>query len=319
MRVAFLGNNEFSKIVLDALLKSSHYVVCVVSSIDKEVGRGKKVVTSDFKNYVTSKNLPLLSFKNVSREGEEAIRSFRPDVLVTASFGQLLKENILDLAPYGVINVHASLLPKYRGSAPVNYAIINGEKETGVTIMQTELTLDTGDIILRQSLDIDDDETAGGLTTRLAYLGGELLVKALDKMETGDITRTKQDEGLATTYKKLDKKMSYINFDKSVKEIKDFVRGLIPWPISRVKYKDIDILVHQVEPFNNFQNINLNEYKNGDIVLSNSKIGLVVKCRDGLVRLSTIQLPNGKVLEDKAVLNGRKLDEGVCLNAGDTK
>ena len=180
MRVAFLGNNEFSRIVLDRLIKSGHFVVCVVASPDKEVGRGKKVVKSDFKNYVDSKKIPLLSFKNVSKDGEEAIRSFMPDVLVTASFGQILRENILNLAPYGVINVHASLLPKYRGSAPVNYAIINGERETGVTIMQTALSLDSGDIILSKSLDILEDENALELTNRLAYLGGEALVEALD-------------------------------------------------------------------------------------------------------------------------------------------
>ena len=319
MRVAFLGNNEFSRIVLERLIKSGHFVVCVVASPDKEVGRGKKVVKSDFKNYVDSKKIPLLSFKNVSRDGEEAIRSFMPDVLVTASFGQILRENILNLAPYGVINVHASLLPKYRGSAPVNYAIINGETETGVTIMQTALSLDSGDIILSKSLDILEDENALELTNRLAYLGGEALVEALDKMESGDFTLTKQDESLATTYRKLDKNMSYINFDKSVKEIKNFVRALIPWPIARVKYNGGDILVYESKSYNNDENIDLSSFHNGDIVEASSKKGLIVKCRDGLVRLSKIQIAGGKVLEDKAFLNGRKLEIKTNLMLGESK
>ena len=151
MKVAFLGCSNFSSIVLDRLLKSHHEVVCVVSSLDKKVGRGGKVEYGELKKFALSHNLPLLQYKSVSKEGFDEIKSFAPDVLVTASFGQLLKQNILSLAKYGCINVHASLLPKYRGSAPINWAIISGEKQSGITIMQTALKLDSGDMILTKS------------------------------------------------------------------------------------------------------------------------------------------------------------------------
>lgn len=315
MKVAFLGNSEFSQIVLEKLLTSKHLVVCVVSNVDKQTGRGRKILTSPFKQFVKSKNLPLLEFKSVSKEGEEAIRHFHPDVLVTASFGQILKDNILNLAPYGVVNVHASLLPKYRGSAPINYAIINGEATTGITIMKTELSLDTGDIMLQKSLDILDDETAGELTIRLAHLGGEALLEALDKMEEDSILFTPQDDNLATMYRRLDKDMSYINFNKSMLEIKNFCRGLNPWPISRVNYKGADFLVYKVDCVNSFEcDIN---YKAGDIASCSSKSGLIVKCRDGFVRLSKIQAPGGKILDDTAFLNGKKLELGVNLMQGE--
>lgn len=318
MRVAFLGNSEFSATILDMLRKSSrHSVVCVVSSIDKKSGRGNKVIYSDVKKYALSNNLPFLQFKSVSREGEEAIRRFMPDVLVTASFGQMLKENILNLAPYGVINVHASLLPKYRGSAPINYAIINGEKKTGITIMKTALSLDSGDMILKKELDISDDETAGDLLKRLSIVGGELLISALDKIEDGVATFTPQNEEEASYYPKLDKDMSFIDFDKTAKQIKDFCRGLNPWPVARVKYRDSIIKVYEACPYDNFENINLAEFKSGDIVFSSGKKGLVVKCSGGLVRLKRVQAENSKVMDDTSFLNGKKLEVGC--NLGENK
>ena len=148
MKIAFLGTPEFSKIVLEALYNSKHEIVCIVTNLDKESGRGRKVVYSPVKTFGLEKNIPVLQYKKVSLEGYEQIKAYNPDVLITASFGQLLKQNILDLAKYGVINVHTSLLPKFRGSCPINWAIMKGEKTTGVTIMKTNIGLDTGDIIL---------------------------------------------------------------------------------------------------------------------------------------------------------------------------
>ena len=317
MRVAFLGNSEFSVTVLDMLRKSRHLVVCVVSSIDKQSGRGNKIVYSDVKKYAISHNIPFLQFKSVSREGEEAIRRFMPDVLVTASFGQMLKENILNLAPYGVINVHASLLPKYRGSAPINYAIINGEKKTGITIMKTALSLDSGDMILKKDIDIGNDETAGDLLKRLSILGGELLNSALDKIEDGTAILTPQNEEEASYYPKLDKNMSFIDFDKTAKQIKDFCRGLNPWPVARVNYKGNVIKVYEATPYDNVENINLASVKSGDIVVASGKKGLVVKCSGGLVRLKRVQAENSKLMDDTSFLNGRKLEVGS--NLGENK
>ena len=314
MKVAFLGCSQFSTIVLDRLMQSHHQVVCVVSSIDKESGRGKHIELSEIKKYALSHNLPILQYKRVSKEGEEDIKKFAPDVLVTASFGQMLKENILNLAPYGVINVHASLLPKYRGSAPINYCIINGEKETGITIMQTALAMDSGDIILQKSLPIDYLDNASDLTLKLAHLGGECIVEGLDLLEKGQAKFVKQNEDEMTYFPKLNKEMSYIDFDKTAGQIHDFVRGVNPWPLARVNLNGEPLIVYSATPFNNFQNVNLDDYKHGEVVFATGKKGLIVRCYDGLVSLDIIQAPNGKKMEAKSYLNGKKIDVKTNLS-----
>lgn len=308
MRVAFLGCSKFSSIVLDRLLKSHHKVVCVVSSLDKKVGRGGKVEFSDIKKYALAQKLPILQFKSVSKEGAELIKSYQPDVLVTASFGQILNKNILELAKYGCINVHASLLPLYRGSAPINWAIINGEKQTGITIMQTVLKLDAGDMLLKESLPIFDNETAGELLIRLARLGGECLINALNQLEEGSAKFEKQKEELSSYYPKLDKNMSYIDFEKTGNQIKNFVRGLSPWPLARVSYKGQPLIVYEAQPYDNIENIDLSQFENGEVVWASGKKGLVVKCKDGLCLLKVIQAPNSKKMESKAYLNGKKIE-----------
>lgn len=308
MKVAFLGCSEFSTIVLNRLLQSRHKVVCVVSSLDKERGRGKKVEMSEIKRFAFSHDLPILQYKSVSKSGEEEIKSYNPDVLVTASFGQLLRENILNLAPYGVINVHASLLPKYRGSAPINFCLINGESKTGITIMQTALKLDSGDMILQKSLPIDKDDTAGDLTLKLASLGGECLVEALDALEEKRAKFVKQDEDEMTYFPKLDKEMSYIDFDKTADQIHNFVRGLNPWPLARVSLNNEPLIVYSASPYSNFININLGDYEHGEVVFASGKKGLIVRCHDGLVSLDTIQAPNGKKMDAKSFLNGKKIE-----------
>lgn len=308
MRVVFLGCSEFSTIVLNRLVESHHQVVCVVSSIDKESGRGKHLEISAIKKYALSHNIPILQYKRVSKEGEEEIRNFSPDVLVTASFGQMLKENILNLAPYGVINVHASLLPKYRGSCPINYCLINGEKETGITIMQTALAMDSGDILLQKSLPIDYQDTACDLTLKLAYLGGECIVEGLDMLEQGKAKFVKQNEDDMTYFPKLNKEMSYIDFDMTANQIHNFVRGVNPWPLARVNLKGEPLIVYSASPFDNLVNVNLQDYEHGEVVFASGKKGLVVRCYDGLVSLDVIQAPNGKKMDAKAYLNGKKID-----------
>ena len=231
MKIAFLGSSDFSLTVLKALVNSKHQVVCVVTNVDKVSGRGHKVVSPIVKTFAIENNIPVLQFNKVSLEGYQDIKAFNPDVLVTASFGQILKQNILDLAPYGVINVHSSLLPKYRGSAPINWAIIKGETTTGVTIMKTNIGLDTGDIIIKKSLDIGAQETAGELSSRLAELGAVALIEALESIENNTCTYTAQNEKEASYYPMLNKEMGKIDFNNSAQQIINLVRGLNPWPM----------------------------------------------------------------------------------------
>lgn len=313
MKIAFLGSSDFSLTVLKTLINSKHKVVCVVTNVDKVSGRGHKVVSPIVKTFATNNNIPVLQYNKVSLEGYEDIKAFNPDVLVTASFGQILKQNILDLAPYGVINVHSSLLPKYRGSAPINWAIIKGETTTGVTIMKTNIGLDTGDMILKKSLEIGSQETAGELSSRLAELGAEALIEALESIENNTCLYIPQKEEEASYYPMLNKEMAEIDFNNTSQQIVNLVRGLNPWPMCYVTQKQnpqniIKVLKAQIydKPVEESQN-----YSNGQVVLANPKSGLIVKCKDGLILLEIIQAPNSKAMPSKSYLNGKTIAVGT--------
>lgn len=315
MKIAFLGTSDFSLTVLKALVESKHQVVCVVTNVDKISGRGQKVVSPVVKTFATQNNIPVLQYNKVSIEGYDDIKAFNPDVLITASFGQILKQNILDLAPMGVINVHSSLLPKYRGSAPINWAIIEGENLTGVTIMKTNIGLDTGDMMLKKTLDILPDETAGELSIRLANLGAEALLEALDKVENGTIKYEPQKEEESSYYPMLKKEMGKLDFNKPVKQIVNLVRGLNPWPMCFVVEQNNPQNVIKVIKASAFENSNLTqnlqEFSTGQVVLSSPKTGLVVKCKDGFILLDIIQAPNSKAMPSKSYLNGKTIQIGT--------
>lgn len=313
MNVVFLGSSEFSLTVLKSLLNSHHKVLACVMGLDQKVGRGGKIEYSPVKKFCLSQNIPFFQYKSISKQGFDDISSLHPDVLVTASFGQILRQNILDLAPYGVINVHASLLPKYRGSCPANWVIINGEKQTGVTIMQTALSLDTGDMLMQRAFDINENETAGELLCRLANLGAEMLPQALDLIESGKAVFTKQDESKSSYYPMLKRETSAIDFSKSAKGIANLCSGLNPWPVAWTVANGEVIKVYKATPQNNIWGLDLDSYKCGEVVRANGKSGLVAKCGDGLVLLDMVQAPNGKVLSSKALLNGKKIAEGTLL------
>lgn len=320
MKIAFLGSSEFSKIVLERLVNSpKHQVVCIVCNLDKPTGRGHKLEPCITKKFALEHNIPVLQYKSVSNEGEEQIKAFNPDVLVTASFGQLLKQNILDLAPHGVINVHSSLLPKYRGSCPVNWAVIEGEAVTGVTIMKTNIGLDTGDMILSKALDIRPCETAGELTLRLAHLGAEALLEALDLIACGKARFMPQLESESSYYPMLSKELGKIDFNLTAQQICNKVRGLNPWPMCYVTMKnDKDEIVQikvisasRYEPKESVESFA--KFSVGQVVLSSAKVGLIVKCLDGFVSLDIIKAPNSKEMPAKAYLNGKQIAVGTSL------
>ena len=312
MKVVFLGSSEFSKIVLEKLLSSSHKVLACVCNLDKESGRGHKIVLSPVKVFATSKKIPIYQYKSISKQGYDDIKALNPDVLVTASFGQILKQNILTLAPYGVINVHSSLLPKYRGSCPVNWTIINGEKTTGVTIMRTDIGLDTGDMILSKKVDIVPEETAGELLNRLAYVGADALIEALDKIENGLASYTRQNEEEASYYPMLDKFTGKIDFNLSPIKIVNLCRGLNPWPLCFIGDTAEKIKVYKASEYipTEQEKQDFEKYLSGQVVLANAKKGLVLKCSNGYVLLDIIQAPNSKVMTSKAFLNGRTIEVG---------
>ena len=312
MKIAFMGSSQLSKIVLEKLYNSKHKIVCVVTSPDKSVGRGNKIQFSPVKQFALENNIPVLQYQSVSNEGYEDIKALQPDVLVTASFSHFLKDNILNLAPFGVLNVHPSLLPKYRGSSPVAWAVIKGETITGTTIMKTSAKMDAGNILMQQTLEVLPDETTGELSIRLFDLGGTLLIETLKNIENGTITEILQNEEESSYFPKLAKEMGKIDFNQTDKDIQNLCNGLNPWPLCYVENSSTKevLKVYKVKPFIETI-VNDNNYKIGQVVLADAKKGLVVKCKNGFVTLEIIQASGGKAMPSKSYLNGKKIELGT--------
>lgn len=308
MRVIFLGTPDFALPSLEALIDSEHEVVCVVTQPDR-VGNRNKLIPPPVKEAAIKKGVKVLQYQKVSKEGVAELESFKADIMVTCAFGQMLSQELLDLCPYGVINVHASLLPYYRGSSPIHWAVINGEKETGVTIMQTALEVDSGDIILQKKTEIYPDETTGELFNRLSVLGAEALLEALKMIQEGNAVYHKQDHSLATHVRMLKKEDGEIDFNISAYKLHDFVRGMNPWP-GAYTYLGKDMLkVHRLSV--------ANYVGEPAQVLYAGKEGLIVGCGGGSVRLEEIQPSGGKRMKDTDYLLGHKITVGTVLGERD--
>lgn len=309
MRIIFLGTPEFGVKCLEALVESKHEVVAVVTQPDKPTERGNKIQFSPVKKYALEKNIPLFQFPKISRDGIVDLTALEPDIMITAAYGQILSQAVLDIAKYGVINVHGSILPKYRGASPAQSAIIHGESETGVTIMKTESGLDTGDIIDIVKTPIFENETAGDLLERLSKLGADLLLEVLDKLENGTATFTKQEHFDATITKKIDKTDSSINWEKSSKEIKCLILGTNPNPIARTLLNDVIVKIYRAKTIDFELDEECLKLETGTILpISSVKRGVFVRTGDGAIEILEMQLPGGKVLPAKQVMNGRKIN-----------
>lgn len=304
MKIVFMGTPDFSAKVLEKLNKS--YPVCaVVTGIDKQSGRGQQVRFSPLKEKALELGIPVLQYEKVSREGIDDIAALKPDVVVTAAFGQILSEKFLSVPKYGVLNVHASLLPKYRGSSPIQWAIINGEKQTGITVMRTVKAVDAGDILLARSTRIGDKETAGALFDRLADLGGDAIIEAITLIEQGKAVFCKQDDGQATHCSMIAKTDGKIDFSKTANQIDCFVRGMTPWPSAFVEYDGKILKVFDTESVDLAEDM-----ENGTVICADAKRGLIVKSKGGAVRLKSVQLQGAKRMSDTEFLLGRKIEVG---------
>ncbi len=230
MKVVFMGTPDFAVNTLAAIIEAGHEVAAVVTQPDKARGRSGELKMPPVKELAVEHNLKVYQpVKIKDSDMEEVLREINPDVIVVVAFGQILPKSILELPKYGCVNVHASLLPKYRGAAPIQWAVIDGEEYSGVTTMQMDVGVDTGDMLMVEKYKLAEDETGGSLFERLAVLGAKLLVKTLDGLEKGTIIPVKQGEG-ATHAAKLDKQIGLIDFSKSAVEIERLIRGLNPWP-----------------------------------------------------------------------------------------
>ena len=231
MKIVFMGTPDIAAGVLKELIASEHEISCVVTQPDKPNGRGNGITFSPVKKLAMENGIEVLQPQKASApEFEDKLKEYAPDIIVVVAFGQILKKNILELAKYGCVNVHASLLPKYRGASPIQWAVINGEKETGITIMQMDPGIDTGNIILQEKLSLAEDETAGSLFDRLTEMAGPVLLKALSMIEAGTAILIPQNNDEATYVSMLSKSMGKLNFNTGAVELERLIRGLIPWP-----------------------------------------------------------------------------------------
>ena len=304
MRIVFLGTPDFAVPTLKALVESKHEVLAVVTQPDKK--RDRNVISfSPVKEEALKHNLEVLQYEKIKVEGIEDLKRLNPDVMVTCAYGQIISQEILDIPKFGVINVHASLLPKYRGSSPIQWAIINGEKQTGITIMKTALGVDSGDIILQKKIDIKENETAGELFDRLSQIGPEALLEALDLVEQGKAVFTPQDESKATHVSMLKKEDGHIDWSKKAKEIKNQVYGMNPWPsaFSYFNKKLFKIWTCDIEPMKL-------DYPNGYMFIKDKKV--FVKCSDGAIELKEVQIEGKKRMTSQAFILGNDI-EGVIL------
>ncbi len=311
MRIIFLGTPEFAVSCLDALYKSKHEIVAVVTQPDKPNERGNKIEISAVKQYAQNNNLPLFQFLKISRDGVIDLKMLKPDLMVTAAYGQILSQEIIDIPRLGIINVHASLLPKYRGASPIQSAIINGETVTGVSIMKTDIGLDTGDVIARQEVEIDPDDNAGTLTEKLANVGAKLLLETIDKLEDGTATFEKQDNLHATITHKIKKEDSVIIWSKSSKEIVSLINGSNPSPIARTTLKGELVKIYKAKEVD-FELLDADNSLDAGCVLTSSsaKRGLFVKTGNTAIEILSMQFPGGKILDGKVQMNGRKVALG---------
>lgn len=309
MKIVFMGTPNFAKICLEKLIKTHHSILAVVTAKDKPSGRGNKITMPEVKKIALDNNIPVFQFEKIRFEGVEILKNLNADIFVTASFGQILSQEILDIPKYGVINVHGSLLPKYRGASPIQTALLNGDKTTGVTIMKTDAGVDTGDIILQESFNIEDNDNCETLMTKCANVGGDLLIKALDLVKDNKALYKKQDERFATKTKMFKKENAKIDFSLTVLEICNKIRAYAPEPACYFKYENNIFQVYKAKQCS----LALPLVESGTVVLSNSKSGLVVACADGFVEIEEIKPANKKMMPAKSYLNGHKIVLGAKL------
>lgn len=308
MRILFLGTPDFAVKALEKLLQVGYDVVGVVTQPDKRRNRGE-LSFSPVKQCALDNGIEVFQYDSIRREGVEDIKAIAPDVMVTCAFGQIISQQILDIPKYGVLNIHASLLPKYRGSSPIQWCLINGEKRTGITIMKTALSVDSGDILLQKSLEILPEENAGQLFDRLSTLGGDAIVEALELIESGKAEFVAQNESEATHYPMISKEDGKIDWTCSAEDIFNKMRGFTPWPsiFTYLNGKLFKVLKSRV------YNGNIDFESNNDGCVFITKTQAFVKCGKGVLQLLEVQLEGKKAMDISAFLSGGKLKNGMVL------
>lgn len=313
MKILFMGTPDFAEESLRSLVEANYDIIGVVTNPDKPKGRGMKMVASPVKEYAEEKGLKIYQPEKIRKNVQfiEEIRNLNPDVICVVAYGKILPKEILEIPKLGCINVHGSLLPKYRGAAPIQWAVLNGDKTTGITTMYMDEGMDTGDMILKEEVEIGEDETTGELWQRLAKIGGTLLVKTLKEIEKGTAPRQKQSNDY-TIAPMLSKEMAKIDWNKkTVQEIKNLVRGLNPIMGAytflngkKLKFWKVDLAKED-----EIMAENLDFLGNGVVLLSDSKDGLYIKGKGGILKVLEIQGENAKKMSVYDYLRGNPINE----------
>lgn len=307
MRILFMGTPDFAVPSLRALANAGYDVIGVITQPDRPVGRGHKMTACPVKAAALELDIPVYQFEKLrTPEGIACMRELAPDMVVTAAFGQILSREMLDIPKYGTVNVHASLLPAYRGSAPINQCIIHGEKVSGVTTMLTNAGMDTGDMLLKRETAIGELETAGELTVRLSEIGAELLIDTLKEYPFGDLKPTKQDDALASYQPMLKKEDGHIDWTMSAEAIARRIRGLNPWPCAYTDFENGRLKLYLARPCDAE-----GDAEAGTVVVSDAKQGLKIACGSGWLEVLEMQAPNAKRMKATDYLRGKRIDTGT--------
>lgn len=335
MKIVFMGTPDFAKESLEAVYNSKNEVLAVVTNPDKPKGRGMKMIASPVKEFALEKNLKIYQPTKVRNNTEfiEEIKALNPDLLCVVAYGKILPKELLDIPKYGAINVHGSLLPRYRGAAPIQWAVLNGDKKTGVTTMFMDIGMDTGDMILKEETEIGEDETTGELWDRLSKIGAKLLVKTIKKIEAIPDKENKNLEEIKklvgaekqgenfTLAPMLEKEMAKIDWSKTSREIKNLVRGLNPimgaysfldgkkikfWKIDIITIEELEKIFPEIKEYES----RMKKLEPGTIAFADNKKGIFIKTGDSFIKVLELQGENAKKMDYRSFLNGNKLQAG---------
>jgi methionyl-tRNA formyltransferase len=308
MKIVFMGTPDFTLPILDSIEKAGHEIVLVVTQPDKPRGRKAELVPPPAKVWALEHGIPVFQPERIKREEAVAeLKKYPCDVCVVAAFGQILSKEILEMPRLGCVNVHASLLPKYRGAAPIQWSILNGDEYTGVTTMQMGVGLDDGDILLQKPVEIDDEITGGELFDKLALVGGDLIVETIEKLDKGEITPVPQNEEAATHVGMIQKELGNLDFNRTAAELNNYVRGLNPWPSAFTYLNGKMIKIWKAKPL--VCNQCEGSVEPGTVVMPNDQT-MYIKTKDGALSILEIQMEGKKRMPIADFLRGNHIEAG---------
>ena len=306
LNIVFMGTPTFSVACLQRLIDDGHNVLAAYTQPDKPCGRGHNLTPPPVKVLAVKNNIPVYQPATLRNEEViEELRGLNPQLIIVVAYGKILPQSVIDLPEYGCINIHASLLPRYRGAAPIQWCVLNGEKVTGVTSMQMDAGLDTGDMLIKRETKIGENETSGELHDRLSLLGAEVMSETIKKLEAGALVPQKQDDSLSNYAPMLTKELCPIDWNDSAGNIHNKIRGLSPWPIATTVYNGKTIKIHSSEIAEGKGG------KPGEVVENKGK--LIVACKDGLLEIKILQAEGKKAMPAKDFLAGSRIEKGEFL------